>query len=83
LLVLDGPFLFDRFTSGLYWLVHDHLKAQDELSRQHWTQAWGDMVEAMAIEDLRPHAPIDLTGGNTFFDEHDVEAAYPNPLCQP
>jgi len=78
LLVLDGPFLFDRFTSGLYWLVHDHLKAQDELSRQHWTQAWGDMVEAMAIEDLRPHAPIDLTGRSTFFDEHDVEAAYPN-----
>jgi hypothetical protein len=78
LVVLDGRFLFDKFTSGLYWLVHDHLKAQDELARQHWTQAWGDMVEAMAIEDLRPHAPTDLSGRKTFFDEDDVERAYPN-----
>ena len=78
LLVLDGRFLFDRFTSGLYWLVHDYLKEQDDLARQHWTQAWGDMVEAMALDDLRPHAPTDLSGRKTFFDEDDVESAYPN-----
>ncbi len=78
LLVLDGRFLFDRFTSGLYWLVHDHLKAQSDIARQRWTQAWGEMIEAMAIDDLRPHAANDLSGRKTFFDEHDVEVAYPD-----
>ncbi len=78
LLVLDGPYLFERITSGLYWMVHDHLKAtESELARQQWSQAWGEMVEKMAMDDLLPHAPTDLSGEKTFFDEDDVEAAYP------
>lgn len=78
LMVLDGNYLIDRVTSGLYWFVHDHLKATEEdAARDRWTQAWGEMIEAMAEDDLRPHAPSDVTGAPTFFEEEDLRGAYP------
>ena len=78
LLVIDLEFLIDRVTAGLYWLVHDRLKAEEgEQSRRAWTQAWGAMVEAMVEEELRPHAPAMLGAGSTFFTEEDLGRAYP------
>ena len=78
LLVLDGPFLAERFTSGLYWIVHDYLKtAEGEPAREAWTWAWGQMIEEMAEDDLRPHAPRLIDGSATFYDEADVARAYP------
>jgi hypothetical protein len=76
LLLLDATFLLQRVTNGLYWLVHDHLRAQDDSLRQAWTQVWGDMVEATAEEELESVAPPVLGGGTTFYTEDDLAAAY-------
>lgn len=77
LLVLDGVFLTERFTSGLFWLVNDYLnKSEGSEARKAWTRAWGQMVEAMAEDDLRPHAPQLLGDSRTFFDEEAITAAY-------
>ena len=79
LVVIDLEFLLERVTSGLFYFVHDHLKAVDgELARQRWTQAWGTMVEAMVEENLLPHALPVLGEGKTYFTEEDLKAAYPN-----
>ena len=77
LVVIDRIFLMDRVTTGLYWVVHDHLKLQSDARRQLWTQAWGDMVEEMAESELRSHALPILGGGQTFYTEHDLASAYP------
>jgi hypothetical protein len=78
LLLMDDGFLVDRMTSGMYWVVHDYLKATEgETARIHWTQAWGDMVEALAEEDLRQLAPVVLAGNPPYYTEQDLAAAYP------
>ncbi len=77
LVVIDPDMLMERVTNGLYWPVHDHLKEQSEARRQAWTQAWGDMIEALVEDELKPHRATDLTGGKTFFTEDDLAAAYP------
>jgi hypothetical protein len=77
LLVLDEAFLMERVTSGLFWIVHDHLRDHvDDLARQRWTQAWGAMIEALAEDSLRSLAPRDLGGAATFFTEDDLAATY-------
>lgn len=76
LLLVDETFLLERVTSGLYWLVHDHLRDVSDIDRQNWTQAWGDMIEALAEDQLRAVAPPALGGGTNFYTEDDLEAAY-------
>jgi hypothetical protein len=78
LVVLDQDLLWNRCTSGLYWVVHDGLKASDgEGARHQWTMAYAAMVEALAEDSLRPLAPPLLSGAAmTFFTEEDFEHAY-------
>lgn len=78
LMLIDQEFLIDRVTTGLYWLVHDYMKARSERDRKHWTQAWGAMVEALCEDELRPLAPPVLGGGSTFYTEEDIATAYGN-----
>ena len=80
LLVLDQSFLVGRMTAGLYWLVHDYVRdTRGETDRLRWTQAWGSMVEAMAEDELRPHAPLLLgdSVGTTYYTEEDLQTAFP------
>lgn len=54
LLVMDARLLIDRVTVGLYWLVHDDQKRRGgNRARDRWAQAWGVMVEALALDVLR------------------------------
>lgn len=76
LLLIDETYLVQRVTQGLYWLVHDYLRGIDDRLRADWTQAWGDMVEAHAEDELRALAPTILGGGTSFYDEHDIAKAY-------
>jgi hypothetical protein len=76
LLLVDSEFLIQRVTNGLYWLVHDHLRDQSDALRQTWTQVWGDMVEALAEEELVSMAPPVLGGGTTYYTEDDLASAY-------
>lgn len=76
LLVLDPDFLWERVTSGLYWLVHDYEKQRSERDRQRWSQGFGEMVELMTEDELRRLAPLALGGGTTFYTEEDFERAY-------
>jgi len=80
LLVLDERYLIERVTRGLYWLVHDHEKEfNGDLARQLWTQAYAEMTETRAEDQLRRMAPqlIGSSGGSTYFTEHDLLAAFP------
>lgn len=78
LLVLDQDLLWRRCTSGLYWVVHDAVKAADgEGARHQWTMAFAEMVEALTEDMLRPLAPRVLgTDERTFFTEEDFERAF-------
>jgi hypothetical protein len=76
LLVVDSEFMLERFTSGLYWLVHDHLKAQSEKSRRQWTQLWGARLQELAGRRLRPLALPLLGGGTSFYSDQDLAATY-------
>ncbi|MGH2739388.1 MAG: hypothetical protein ACRDH6_02735, partial [Actinomycetota bacterium] len=57
LLVLDEAYLWERVTAGLYWIVHDHEKAGGRKRRIRWNQAYGEMVELMAENQLETMAP--------------------------
>jgi hypothetical protein len=78
LIVLDERYLIERITRGLYWLVHDHEKiAHGELARQQWTQAYAEMTETRAEDQLRAMAPPLVGGGSTYFTEDDLLSAFP------
>jgi hypothetical protein len=78
LIVVDAVSLMRRFTTGLYWLVHDHLKATEgDVGRGAWNKTWGQMVEEMAEDSLSAHLPAALGTGTTFYAEEDLERAYP------
>jgi hypothetical protein len=78
LIVLDERYLIERITRGLYWLVHDHEKlAHGELARQQWTQAYAEMTETRAEDQLRAMAPPLVGGGSTYFTEDDLRRAFP------
>jgi hypothetical protein len=78
LVVIDVELLIEKITMGLYWIVHDHLRdTEGDGSRRLWTQAWGDMVEAMIEDNLRAHAPQILGGQSAYFTEEDLRSAYP------
>lgn len=76
--VLDPEMLLARITTGLYWDVHDKLKAtMGEAARQEWTQYYGEMIELLVEDSLATTAPPILGGGSSFFTEEDLAAAYP------
>lgn len=87
LLVLDQRYLWERFTSGLYWFVHDHEKITrgSEKDRSRWTQGYGEMVELMVEDQLRPLAPVLLGGARerSFYTEEDLERAYGDGVGRP
>jgi len=80
LLVLDERYLWERFTSGLFWVVHDHLKfvLGNEQERDRWTEAYGKMVEMMVEDRVRSMAPV--TPGadreRAFYTEEDFARTY-------
>lgn len=79
LLVLDLPYLWERVTSGLYWLVHDYERDHHgDKARDVWTHVYGEMVELMAEDEIKTMAPIIFgdAGGETFFTEEDFKSAY-------
>lgn len=77
LLILDEGLLWQRFTSGLFWLVHDHQRDHlGDVARRKWTQAWGDVVEVVAEEGLTQLAPRVLGGGAAVWDENNLRTAY-------
>jgi hypothetical protein len=61
LLVLDESLLWRRITTGLYWFVFDYLKrTRGESGWRLWTQAWGDIVEAVVRDLLTPFADVNV-----------------------
>lgn len=81
LLVIDAAYLWDRFTSGLFYFVHDYEKGLSEANRQSWNQAFSEMVEMMVEDQLRAMAIPDLAGGTTFYMEEDFARAYGGKQC--
>ena len=78
-IVLDERYLLDRVTRGLYWLVHDQEKLQHgEQARVRWTQAYGEMIESRAEDQLKQLAPPLISStASTFFTEEDLQRAFP------
>ncbi len=81
LLVIDEDYLWQRITTGLYWMVHDYLKftrAPGTYTNLRWNQAYGEMVELYVEDSLRRMAPplLHNSGGKTFYTEEDMELAY-------
>jgi hypothetical protein len=73
-LVLDEVLLQRRFTSALYWLVHDHERdTYGDKARVRWTQTYSELVEIHAENLLRPLAPTVFGGGSAFFTEDQVK----------
>jgi hypothetical protein len=71
--VLDERLLQRRFTSALYWLVHDHEKSvHGEQARRAWTQTYSELVEIHAEDILARLAPTLLGSGSTFFTEEQL-----------
>jgi hypothetical protein len=78
-LVLDQDYLLDRVTSGLYWLVRDHEEiVGGKRAADVWSQAYSEMIEALAEDTLRAMAPrlLGSNAGKTFYTEDDIEVAY-------
>ncbi|HEX2049075.1 MAG TPA: hypothetical protein VHJ34_00410 [Actinomycetota bacterium] len=83
LLVLDIDFLWDRITTGLYWLVHDHEKsAHGERARDQWTHAYAEMIEKSVVDQLITLAPPLLgTEERAFYSEDDIGRAFNGKRC--
>lgn len=76
LLAVDQAYLWDRVTSGLYWVVHDYEKKNHgEGARVLWTQAYAEMVERMAEDQVEAMAPT-ILGGKSLYSEEDFKAAF-------
>ncbi|MGI8650149.1 MAG: hypothetical protein ACR2KW_07200 [Rubrobacter sp.] len=82
LLVLDEDFLLEKFTSGIFWAVHDHEKfeREDEAGRSRWNEAHGEVIEMMAQERLERISPVlferDGSRRKTYFSEEDLKTTY-------
>lgn len=79
--VMDQDYLLDRVTSGLYWVVLNHeirVYGKDAKEANLWSQAYSEMIEALAEDSLRVMAPPlwGSAGGKTFYTEDDFGAAY-------
>lgn len=76
LLALDEAYLWDRVTSGLYWDVHDFEKENHgDDARTRWAQAYAEMLELMAEDQIRAMAPP-IIGGTSFYTEEDFKDAF-------
>jgi hypothetical protein len=76
LLVCDEVMLWRRCTSGLFFDVHDWLKAHSEDDAAAFRTAYADIVEAVVEDSFRSIAPRDLSDGTAFYTEHDLASAY-------
>lgn len=75
--VLDGAYLWERVTSGLFWMVHDHEEqAFGSRGWKAWHRAYGEMVETIAEKQFLEMAPPLLDGGRALYTEEDFEKAY-------
>jgi hypothetical protein len=62
-----------RFTTGLYWLVHDHERdTHGDTAQVRWTQTFSELVEIHAENLLELLAPHVFDGGSAFFTEEQV-----------
>jgi hypothetical protein len=78
LLVLDEQYLIERATQGLYWFVHEHERLLDgQRGWTRWNNAYASMVERRVEDQLRRLTPRLIGGGNAFFTEEDLQAAFP------
>lgn len=75
---LDIGYLWDRVTTGLYWMVHDAEKARGSRDRLRWTQGFAEAVELMVEDSVSQMAPMDLAGGTTWYTEEHFAVAYPD-----
>lgn len=66
---LDIRLLQRRFTSALYWLVHDHEKSIGEAERRAWTQVYSELLELYAEDIL---AEFGAGDGRVFFTEESL-----------
>lgn len=73
LVVLDKKYLVEKVSLGLYWVLHDHYREKGFMTQ--WTQAWGAMLERLALDLLMPHALPIIGGGNTAFTDEQQKAA--------
>lgn len=82
LLVLDEPFLLQKFTlTGLFWAIHDNERDNHgDNDRLLWTQAHGEALEGMVEESLLKIAPAlhDSNRRRSFYTEEDLREAYPD-----
>lgn len=79
LLVLDQEYLWERITTGLYWVVHDFERDNHgDAARTRWTQAYAEMVERMTEQQIASMAPpiLGSAGGKTFYTEENFDAAF-------
>jgi hypothetical protein len=80
LLVVDEDYLWQRVTTGLYWIVHDYLKferAPGTDTNLRWNECYGEMVELYVEDALQVMTPRLLDGSSgTFYTEDDLERAY-------
>jgi hypothetical protein len=76
-LILDELYMIERITLGLYWLVHDNEKCYSEAACLRWRQAYGEIIEARAEDQIRHMAPPLLGNGSTFFTEEALKVAFP------
>jgi hypothetical protein len=74
--VLDQRLLWKRCTTGLFWILHDRLKATSESAAALFRQAYGAMVEASIEDIIERMTPPVLGATKPFYTEHDMRAAY-------
>ena len=80
LLVLDEQYLIERATQGLYWFVHEKARELDgKPGWTRWNNAYANMVERRAEDQLRRMTPPLLSSGSgsLFFTEENLRAAFP------
>jgi hypothetical protein len=71
--VIDERMLQKRFTTGLYWIVHDHERdTHGDGARRDWTQTFSELIEMHAEGILRRLSPPLLGVGSSFFAEEQL-----------
>lgn len=83
MVAVDLPFLADRFTSGLYWFVLDHLQRHDRKAAHAWSRAYAWMMEDMVRQQLASVAvPLVGPGADAVaYNEGALQAMYGGKAC--
>jgi hypothetical protein len=76
-LLVDVAFLMDRVTSGLFYVVFDHLKSIDEGQALEWSRIWGDMVEALVRDNVTHLVQLPSGGSRPMYSQDHLKDAYP------